>query len=149
MVRVILAVLCIGILASMAVVGLQAGLEDAGEDFTVDNETWTPDAGNVTTLDESNRNGAYYGETVDVWDENGNLTEEGADYEWYAGNGTVKALSGGALDGDTSATITYSYQQTTAEQRQMASLLGQLPRMMGFALPIGAFLFLLFLVRAA
>ena len=151
MVRVILAVIGLAILASVAVAGLQVSLEDAGEDFDVTNETWTPNAGTVTTLEESNRNGAYYSEdsAVDVYDENGTEMDEGTDYEWFGANGTVKALTGGGLDGDSSATITYSFQQTTAEQRGMAALLGQLPRVMGFALPIGAFLFLLFLVRGA
>lgn len=145
--RIVLAFLAVGILAMMAVAGSQAALETAGEDHTINSETWTPDAGNVTTLDESNRDGAYYNETAVVKDENGNDSEAGVDYEWFAGNGTVKALSGGNLDGDTSATITYSFQQTTEEQRQFAAMLAELPRLIGIALPVGAILFLFLLIR--
>lgn len=148
MVRIILAVIALAILASVAVAGLQAGLEDAGVDHDIANETWTPDAGNVTTLDESHRAGAYYAHNVTVEDENGTKMEYGTDYIWYPGNGTVKALSGGGLDGDASATIDYSFQQTTQEHRGMASLLGQVPRVMGFALPLGVVFLLFMLVRS-
>lgn len=141
--RVALAFIALAVIATVAVAGLQAGLESAGENELVVNETFTPDAGNVTQLDESNRTGAYYAENVTVYDENGTEMDAGTDYTWFAGNGTVKTLTGGALEGDSDATITYAYQQTTAEQRQMAALLGQLPRVIGFALPIGA-LFVLF-----
>lgn len=142
MARAVLGIIGIAIIAMVATAGLQAGLENAGEDRVVTNETWTPDAGNVTTLDESNRNGAYYAHNVTVYNSTDVKMDRGSDYEWFVGNGTVKALTGGDLDGEQNATITYSYQQTTAEQRQLAALLGQLPRLMGLALPIGALLLL-------
>lgn len=147
MVRIVLAFIALAILATVGVAGLQASLEDAGEDYEITGESWTPDAGNVTTLDESNRQGAYYNETVQVYDGNDNPSEAGVDYRWYDGNGTVKALSGGNLDGDTSATIHYSFQQTTQEHRQMTALLGNLPRMMGLMLPIGAMMMLFIVIR--
>jgi hypothetical protein len=131
-VRAILALIAIGILAMGGLAGMQAGLENAGTDNVVTNETWTPDAGNVTTLEESNRSGAYYGDNVTVYDENGTQMDLGEDYEWYVGNGTVKALVGGDLDGDSEATITYSYQQTTKEQRDLTAMAGQVPRAFGY-----------------
>lgn len=142
MARVVLAIIAIGVLAMVGTAGLQAALENAGADHTVVNETWTPDAGNVTALDESNRTGAYYAHNATVYDENGTEMDAGTDYEWYVGNGTVEALTGGGLENDSDATVTYSFQQTTAEQRQLAAVAGQLPRLMGLALPLGALLVL-------
>jgi len=147
--RAILAVIAIAILASTAVYGLQAGLETAGEDHTNTNETWTPDAGNVTTLDDSNRTGAYYDKNVTVYDENDTLMDPGTDYEWYPGNGTIKTLTSGGLDNDSDALITYQYQQTTREQRQFARVLSHIPQLMGLALPLGALLVFLLFIRGA
>jgi len=145
--RIIFAFFGIAILAMAAIAGLQAGLEDAGEDRVVTNETWTPDPGNVTTLEESNREGAYYAERVNVYNATGVEVDAGTDYEWYPGNGTVKAISGGKLDGESEATITYEWQQTTQEQRQMAAMLGHIPQMMGMAVPLGAVVVLLVFAR--
>jgi hypothetical protein len=140
--RSVVAILALVILASGAVVATEAALEDAGEDRVVTNETWTPDAGNVTTLDESNRDGAYYAQNATVYDETDTEMDAGTDYEWVAGNGTVRARSGGGLDGDSEATISYAFSQTTAEQRQLAGALGELPQMLGLVLPAAlAFLF--------
>jgi hypothetical protein len=131
------------IIAASGVVAFQAGLENAGEDITITNETWTPTAGSVTQLDDSGIDGAFYEANVSVYDATTtNELTRGVDYEWFAGNGTVKALVGGALDGDSSALITYSYQRTTATQRQLTGLLAQLPKVIGLAAP----LFLLFLL---
>lgn len=144
MARAVAAIFIIIIIAVAGVAGLEAALESGGDDVTVENETWTPDPGNVTQLDDSNIEGAYYDEDVEVRDENGNLSEEGTDYEWFAGNGTVKALSGGNLDGDAEATITYGYSETTAEQRQLAGMLGLIPQALGILFPV--FVVILFLI---
>lgn len=145
--RVVLAFVAIAILSMAGVSAYQAGLADAGEDYVVTNETWTPDAGNVTTLEESNRSGVYYSENVTVYDENGSVMDAGTDYRWFTDNGTVTALAGGGLDGDSTAKISYAYQVTTKSQRDLAGLAGEIPRVAGLALPFGALLFLLFLVR--
>lgn len=142
--RAVAAILAVIILAMVGVSGLEAALASGGDPVTVENETWTPDPGNVTQLDDSNQTGAYYDESVTVRDENGNLSEEGTDYEWFTANGTVKALSGGNLDGDTSATITYGYQQTSEEERALAGLLAWTPRLLGLVIP--AFVVILFLL---
>lgn len=147
--RIVIAFIALAILASVGVAGLQSSLETAGEDYDIENETWTPDPGSVTELDNSNRAGAYYAENVTVYNESDVEMDAGDDYRWHSSNGTVEALAGGDLDGDSSATITYRFQQTTEDQRQFASLLGQVPRMMGFALPLGAVMFLFVLLRGA
>lgn len=148
MARVILAFVAIAVLSMAGVAAYQAGLAEAGEDNLEVNETFTPDAGNVTTLDESNRNGVYYAQNVTVY-ESGQELDAGADYRWIADNGTIKALAGGQLDGAASANITYAYQVTTKGQRDLAGVAGQVPRIAGLALPLGALLFLLLLVRGA
>lgn len=145
--RIILAFLAIAILSMTAITGIQASLEDAGDDREIENETWTPDPGNVTALDESNREGAYYSDRVTVYNATGVEVDAGADYEWYSGNGTVKAISGGKLDGESEATITYGFQQTTEEHRQMAGLLSHVPQAMGMALPLGALIVLFVFAR--
>jgi len=144
--RSVVAVLALVILATAGVWGLQASLETAGQDQTVVNETWTPTAGSVTTLDESNRDGAYYDHNVTVYDTSGAEVDRGDDYRWYPGNGTVEAVAGGELDGDRSANITYGYQQTTGEQRAIAAALGRIPQFIGLIIPVAAVvLFLAFL----
>lgn len=135
--RLLVVFFALAVLMAGSVVALQAGLEDGGEEYEIVNETWTPDAGNVTVLDESNRPGAFYDPTVMVYDETGAEVDKGDDYLWYDENGTVQAVTGGQLDGDTSANITYSFSQTTEQQRRFVALLGQVPRAVGLALPIG------------
>lgn len=145
--RAVVALLALVILSIGGVYATQAALENAGEDHTVTNETWTPDAGNVTTLEESNRDGAYYNTNVTVYDENGTEMDAGTDYEWFVGNGTVKALVGGDLEGDADATITYKFQQTTEEQRALAATLAEIPGMLGLILPVGLVVFFFAFLR--
>lgn len=145
--RIVIVAFALAVLAIMGLTAVQASLEDAGTDVTVTNETWTPDAGNITTLNDSQINGAYYDDTVTVYDENDTEMTAGTDYEWFPTNGTVKALAGGGLDGDASATITYRYQETTLEQRNIAELLTHVPRTMGMALPVFLVLFFLLALR--
>lgn len=145
--RLILAFFAIAILAMVALAGVQASLEDAGDDRMIENETWTPNAGTVTELEESNRKGAYYADRVNVYNATGVEMDAGSDYEWFVENGTVKALTGGELDGETEATITYEFQQTTKEQREMAGMISHVPQAMGMALPLGALLALLIFAR--
>lgn len=127
----------IAIVAAMGVFGLQTALAGAGQKETVDSESFTPNAGSVQTLDRSNLANTYYNETVQVADENGERSFEGQDYEWFESNGTIKPLTGGNLDGDASATITYSYRRTTQTQRQLTAMLGEIPRAAGLILPVG------------
>lgn len=148
MTRAVAAVLALVILSVGGVYGFQAALENAGEDHTIVNESWTATQGSVTVLEKSNINGAYYDTNVTVYNKtSGGSTEmdRGTDYEWFVGNGTVKALSGGDLEGD--ALITYGYQRTTEEQRQLAALAGQLPRALALILPGLAFVFFVAFLR--
>lgn len=135
--RAVVAILALVILAMGGVVATQGALENAGEDRYVTNETWTPDAGNVTVLNESQRKGAYYSENATVYDENQTEMDAGTDYEWFSENGTVKAVVGGGLDGDSEATISYAFAQTTAEQRGIARGLSNIPSMLGLVAPLG------------
>jgi len=133
--RAIAAMFALLIVAFGGVYATQAALEGAGDNIFVENETWTPSAGSVTVLDDSEQTGAYYDTNVTVRDENDTVVDVGTDYEWFSGNGTVKALSGGELDGDANASITYGYSQTTGEQRAFAGLLGDLSAYVGLVAP--------------
>jgi hypothetical protein len=142
--RAVVSLILLALVAMVGVYGLQAALADAGEDHTITNETWTPDAGNWTTLEESNLTGAYYADDVTVRDENDTVMDDaGADYEWNATDGRVKAVAGGELDGDANASITYEYQQTTEEQRGLAGLVAIMPKIVGVAFVVVGFLLFL------
>lgn len=91
-------------------------------DTAITNETWIPDAGNITTLEDSNLSRAYYDENVTVYDENETLIEPTGNYTWYQSNGTIKALSGGDLDGDANATISYDYQRASTTSTGIVAL---------------------------
>lgn len=144
MVRAVAAIFALIILAMIGVGGLDAALREAGDDFTVVNETWTPDAGNVTDLENSNLTGAFYSDTVEVYDENKTLQDAETDYIWYSDNGTIQAVVGGGLENDSNATVTYTYQQTTEEQRTYTRLAGLVPKSISVIIPV--FVFLLFLM---
>lgn len=145
--RQLFAFVALVILAIMAVAGFQMALINAGEDVTVVNETFTPSADTVITLDDSNIDGAFYEESVVVYNNSSVEMTEGTDYTWFQKNGTIKPLSGGDLAPDDEGTITYSYQETTQEQRDMAQILGFLPEILGFALPLLALLAFLVFAR--
>lgn len=136
MARTVVAILGIVVVAIFVIYGFQAALATAGKDYVVTNETWQPDAGNVTQLENSGLPGGYYGNETAVYDENQTLQDRGTDYVWFQSNGTVKALTGGGLDGDSSATISYTYQQTTEEQRGMAKVLNMVPTFLVVVIPL-------------
>lgn len=144
--RIIITVIGLVILASMGVMAFQTTLENAGENEIEVNETFTPSIGSAVELDNSKLNGAYYDEDVTVYNSSDDLMTEGTDYEWYTSNGTIEALSGAGLADGGDGNITYSWQQTTEEQRTFAAMLAQIPNFIGYALPLGIlFMFLAFL----
>jgi len=67
--RTALLALALVLVASGGVAGMDAALDDAGPRTDISAETFTPTAGSVQQLDESNRDGATYNETVAVADE--------------------------------------------------------------------------------
>lgn len=134
--RAIIAIMSIVVVGAIAVWGLQAAAANAGTDHDITDESWTPDAGNVTTLNHSNLEHTYYDETVTVHDSNGNLMDVGQDYVWYESNGTIKTVAGGDLDGETSATIDYGYQTTTSDDRALIKVVGIFPQVLGALVPL-------------
>lgn len=145
--RIVIVFFVIAIFAAAAPAALSATLDEAGEQTAITNESFTPSAGSVTTLDQSNLDNSDYSDTVAVFDGSNNRVYEDDDYIWFESNGTIKTVTGGELDGDTSATISYSVKQTTAQQRGFASMFSQIPSVMGLALPIFALLIFLAVVR--
>jgi len=127
----------LAIVAAVGVFGLQSSLAGAGEQATIEDESFTPNAGTVQTLDRSKLANTYYNATVQVRDENGDRSFDGTDYRWFASNGTIKPLTNGNLAGDSTATITYSYRTTTETQRQLTALTANIPRLTGLLLPLG------------
>lgn len=136
--RVVIGFVVLAILGVVAAAGFQAGISTAGNDKIVDNETFTPDPGNVTELDESNRDNAQYDAEVDVYNSSGVEVNETDDYEWLPRNGTIRTVQGGALDGESSANITYGFTAIGETEREQARLLSHVPMAIGLALPIFA-----------
>jgi len=135
----------LAVIAIVALIGFQAALVDSGDDIAVENESWTPNPGVYVALDDSNQANTYYDNETTVYNttnNNGTLMEQGTDYRWNETDGTIQAVSGGGLDGATAANITYSYQETTAEQERLAGMVAQLPRIVGIALPLLSILIL-------
>lgn len=141
----VVAIFGLVVVAMITVYGFQAALADAGERNTVVNETFTPSAGTITELENSNLNGAYYENTTSVYNDASPPDEmdRGTDYRWYESNGTVEAVSGGGLDGESSATISYQYQQTTGEQRGIAKVLSMLGPFLEVGMILGGVMLLL------
>lgn len=144
MARIVLVVVLLAILAAGSAVVFQQALEQGGDRVEIDGESWTPNAGTITTLDHSERGDAFYENTTRVFDSNGDEVDRGTDYDWFENNGTVRAVTGGALDGESSATIDYQFSNTTQQQREFSGLLSNLPTMIGLGLP---FLMLIIFAR--
>lgn len=116
------------IVVAIVVVGgaamAQFAYEDTGdlqsqtESFNASNE------GDLVILNESNRQGVFYGDTANVTNESGELMLEGQDYEWFESNGTLQVQSQ-SLVNDT-ATVDYNYRIPSQQQTQMASFLAQI-----------------------
>jgi hypothetical protein len=145
--RAIIALVGIALFALIAVMGMNGALADNASLTTVENETWTPDAGNVTELNNSNLEAADYNETVTVRDSTGTVMSNQTDYTWFDGNGTVKATVGGGLDGESEATISYGYERAPDDQVELAVTLSQLPASAGAILPFGVILIFLLLIK--
>ena len=147
MARAVAAILGIAIIFAFGVYGLQAAVNNAGTNYDIDGEDFTPSAGDVTTLQHSNLPDTHYSDQVEVRDTNGDLVDKNEDYIWFDRNGTVKTVVGGELDGDNGATIDYRYEVTTDEQRALIQIPAMLTRVGGALLPLLGVGILLVLLR--
>lgn len=148
--RPIIAFAAIAIVAIAGVSAFQAAVTNAGNDVTVENETFDPAASPIT-VDATNETGVYLNEPANETVRNASdvVMEPGEDYEYYPSNGSLVVLDGGRLANDSTGYITYGYQQTNSEQRGLASVLaGQLNVVAGLVL-VGVVLFLLAAIRGA
>ncbi len=126
-------VIAIGLLAGVGVA--QYMLADSGSEQAL-TESFDPGTNEtLVVLNESNRDGVYYSSSVDVTDENGSLMLSGSDYTWNQSNGTLTVLDGGRLEGDANATVEYSIRVPSEQQRNYASMIGQLVNA-NYALPL-------------
>jgi len=116
------------LLAGALAVGYAGG--EAGQRYTVENETWTADPGNETNLSQSYVANASYDSTVTVRDSNcgdgvtnGDTNCEqlrpGEDYRWNNENGTIKALENGSINESEESTISYGYGVPTDQQQRL------------------------------
>lgn len=105
------------LLAGALAVGYAGG--EAGQRYSVDNETWTADPGNETNLSQSYVDNASYESSVTVEDSGGTRMRPGEDYRWNNENGTVRATENGSLDDGEQATIDYRYGVPTDQQQAL------------------------------
>lgn len=149
--RAILAIVGIALFSMIAIMGFNAALADNQQRTDITNESFTPDAGNVTELQDSRLDAATYDDDSNVTVYNASDVEmtEGTDYEWFQENGTLKTLSGGDLEGDATANVSYGYDRPPADQVMLSQVLSQIPRTIGALLPVFALLFLLLIVRGS
>lgn len=119
----IIALVGVAIILLTGIVGVNAAFANSGP-HQESTESFTPDAGNITTFNNSHVDALLYDSAAEVRDENNRLMVEGEDYQWYHKNGTLKTLKGGQLEGDSSAEITYGWGEPDSQARMAASLLG-------------------------
>jgi len=116
------------LLAGALAVGYAGG--EAGQRYSVENETWTADPGNETNLSYSYAPNASYDSTVTVTDSNcgenalsGDTNCEqllaGEDYVWNNENGTIKATENGSINDSEESTISYGYGVPTDQQQRL------------------------------
>lgn len=104
----------------------QLAYEDTGDTYESFNETFDAgSAGSVVELNESNRDGVFYGETVTVRNASGEEYLAGQDYEWNVDNGTLTVLDGDLVNA-TNNTIAYDYQAPSGQQTETADTLALL-----------------------
>lgn len=131
--RLILGLIVLLILAAGATAGYSAVLEDSEIEYNITNESWTPDAGNITTLNNSNLEAADYESTVTVRNQTDALMTEPSDYTWFENNGTILTNTTGSLAGDTTANISYNYTQPPENQVRLASAYSNYAAFLGWA----------------
>lgn len=131
MARIVLAAMALAILAMMGLVAVDASLQANGTQKVVDNESFSPNPGNLTVLDDSKIEEARYNNSIRVWNASQLEMVEGTDYEWYSDNGTLKTIAGGRLAGDNTGNVTYGYLLLTEEQDEMEALISMIPMIIG------------------
>jgi hypothetical protein len=119
----VISLVALALLAIVGVAAVQAAVVETGQQQSVDGEQFAPDPGNYIELENSNIDGATYDPTPVVRTANGQIVQEGDDYEWNRSDGTIKTIEGEALEGNT-ATIDYSWTQPSETQRNIAGLAG-------------------------
>ncbi|MGB9966117.1 hypothetical protein [Halobacterium hubeiense] len=146
--RAIIAFTAIAIVAVAGVSAFQAAQVNAGQDIVVENETFDP-ATSPITVEEADSTGVYLNDPADETVRNSSdvIMDEGSDYRYHPENGTLVVLSDGRLANDSTGYITYGYQQSSSEQRGLASLLaGQMEVVAGLVF-VGIVLLLLATIK--
>lgn len=121
------AVIALVVVAIMIVGGAamaQVAFEDTGDLQSFSEGFNASSTGDLVVLNQSNREGVYYQDTVNVTNESGSLMIDGQDYEWYEDNGTLEVLSTDLTN--TNATIQYGYRVPSEQQRNVSGYLGSI-----------------------
>lgn len=104
----------------------QLAYEDSGATQEVVNESFDAGtAGSLVVLNESERDGVFYGEDPVVVNATGQTYLAGQDYDWNERNGTLTVLDGDLVN-TTNNTIEYSYTIPSESQTETANTLASL-----------------------
>lgn len=116
----------VGILIVGGYTAMSHANAEATPGTTVTNETWTPNTGTFVELDNSRLNQTFYDANVTVYNSTDAEMTAGADYVWDDSfeEGTIKAVTGGNLDGEPNATVTYTYHEPSNTQRGVIQIVG-------------------------
>jgi hypothetical protein len=147
----IFALAAISILLMGGVAALETGHQESvrsGDEVqTVENETWTVDAGNWTQLDAPGGDAAAYSQPANVTVyQNGSEVQRAGNWTWDDHDARIKATDGGTLvDGD-QATVTYqAFPASGAQQATqsismlpLSTLASAWPFVLGVVLLLGA-----------
>lgn len=115
----IVPVVAVGVLLLAGTLAVSYAGGEAGQQYSVENESWTADPGNTTELNQSFVANASYESSVTVEDSGGDRLRPGEDYVWATENGTVRATENGSLSDGEQATIDYRYGVPTAQQQAL------------------------------
>lgn len=121
--KLILTTVAVAVLVLAGIAAVDAGVSQVGQKQSF-SESFTPSAGDVTQLNQSDLDPVRYFDVSNVTVTNASdvIMAPGVDFEWLQSNGTVQTITGGRLDGDPSATITYGYRTTSDTVRNVTGV---------------------------
>lgn len=120
-----LALVACALVLAIGLGAIPSARDSAAQLTQVDNESLTVNYSAAgVSVDETPPDGLGYDETVTVRNDSGEVLLNGTDYEWRPFNGSVRFVNTSNTTDDSSATITYRYQDPPAEEQTYLRIVG-------------------------
>lgn len=114
----------LALVSSIGLVAVDQALTESASEFAVQDEQFAPQSGTYVDVNVSAPGLRYSAESdVVVKNSNGTVVPPTA-YDWNASDGSIYTVPGGALDGESNATITYDVYEPTPVQRNLGESFG-------------------------